>query len=122
MRKTQKSKLVEKLHMESLNAKQYIAIVDMGFVWRLASPIVEDREKADNSSFTWRDYASKLFSLIMVRHAQACTIIMVNDQYDLPFSIKDSKRQSRCGSTDGIKTSTCIRWTNSPVLRHSKIC
>ena len=89
--------------MESLNAKQYIAIVDMGFVWCLASPTVEDREKADNFSFTWREYASKLFSLIMARHAQACTIIMVNDRYDLPFSIKDSKRQSRCGSTDGIK-------------------
>lgn len=103
MRKTQKSKLVEKLHMETFNANKYIAIVDMGFFWRLASPTVEDREKADNSRFTWRDYASKLFSLVMARHRQASTVIMVNDRYDLSFSIKDSERQSRCGSADGIK-------------------
>ena len=80
MRKTQKSKLVQKLQMETLKVNNYIVIVDMGFLWHLASPTAEDREKTDNSRFTWRDYTSKPFSLVMARHRQASAVIMVNDR------------------------------------------
>lgn len=47
MRKTQKSKLVDKLHMETIEPEEYIAIVDMGCGY-VAS---EDRERADGSSY-----------------------------------------------------------------------
>ena len=58
----QKSKLVEKLN-QTINS--YIALIDMGFIWRLGTPSPEDREKDDDTHFTWLDYANKLFSLVM---------------------------------------------------------
>ena len=60
----QKSKLVEKLNlipMQTVNS--YIALIDMGFIWRLTMPSPEDRE--DDTHFTWLHYANKLFSLVM---------------------------------------------------------
>ena len=54
MKKVQKSKLVEKLNIQPVDPvpDQYISIVDMGFLWRLATPTAEDHEKADGSVFT----------------------------------------------------------------------
>jgi len=65
MKKVHKSKMIEKLHTEPMEAvpEKYIALVDMGFLWRLATPSAEDREKPDGSVFTWGDYADKLFSI-----------------------------------------------------------
>ena len=41
MRKGQTCKLVEKLNLQELPAiPHYIALVDMGFIWRLATPFV----------------------------------------------------------------------------------
>ena len=51
--------------VELLQLNSYIALVDMGILWRLATSSAEDREKADQTSFMWSDYATKLFSLIM---------------------------------------------------------
>ena len=45
--------------------EKYIALVDMCFLWRLATPSAEDREKPDGSVFTWGDYADKLFSIAL---------------------------------------------------------
>ena len=59
------------------------AIVDMEFMWQMCFPSAEDREKNDESHFTWRDYASKIFSSIMSRHIDASTIIFVNDPYNI---------------------------------------
>ena len=36
----------------------YIAILDMGMIWRMASPTSEDREKRDGTKFSWDDYAT----------------------------------------------------------------
>jgi len=49
MKKVHKSKMVEKLHTEPMEAvpdksDKYIALVDMGFLWRLATPSAEDCE------------------------------------------------------------------------------
>ena len=54
MKKVQKSKLIDKLNIQPIGNVQegYIAVVDMGFLWRLATPSVEDREKADGTIFT----------------------------------------------------------------------
>ena len=66
MVKVQKSKLVEKLNLIPFQTvDSYIALIDMGFIWRLATPSPEDREKEDETHFTWLDYANKLFSLVM---------------------------------------------------------
>lgn len=46
-RKTQKSKLLQKLTQQPLDVQSYTALVDMGMIWRLASPTAEDREKGD---------------------------------------------------------------------------
>ena len=43
LRKCQKSKLIEMLNFVEIHPKNYTAIVDMGFVWRLAIPRNEDR-------------------------------------------------------------------------------
>ena len=47
-RKVQKSNLLEKLSLNPVNAPRlYTALVDMGLIWHLATPIPEDREKLD---------------------------------------------------------------------------
>ena len=96
MRKTQKSKLVGIMNMVPAPVPQmYVAVVDMGLLWRLATPSTEDREKSDGSIYTWLDYGEKLLSLLMARHKQACQIICINDQYNQQCIIKDSERIRR---------------------------
>ena len=105
MRKIQKSKLVDALNKEVINPapKEYIAMLDMGFIWRLFTPLLEDRERSDGTSFTWRDYASKVFDVILNRHRHASQILFVNDRYDMAFSIKDSERNLRSTNPNGTK-------------------
>lgn len=98
MRKGQKSKLVERFNFVELDPlDSYIAIVDMGFIWRLSTPSAEDREKQDESTYTWADYATKMFNLIVKRHPKSSKIILVNDPYDLTYNIKDSEHERRTG-------------------------
>ena len=98
MRKVQKSKLVGKFNFVELEAlNSYIVLVDMGFIWRLSTPSAEDREKLDGSRYTWGDYATKMFNCIVQRHRNASQIILVNDPYDLTYSIKDSEHERRTG-------------------------
>ena len=52
MVEVQKSKLVEKLNLIPFQTvDSYIALIDMGFIWRLATPSPEDREKDDETHF-----------------------------------------------------------------------
>ena len=97
MVKVQKSKLVEKLDFVPLvwNNASYIGIIDMGFIWRLATPSAEDREKKDETCYSWGDYAKKMFDMIIGRHLNASMIVLVNDPYDLDISIKDSEHIKR---------------------------
>ena len=98
MVKVHKSKLVEKLNLIPFQTvDSYIALIDMGFIWRLATPSPEDREKDVETHFTWLNYANKLFSLVMAQHPKASEIIFVNDPYDLEISIKDSEHERRTG-------------------------
>ena len=97
MVKVQKSKLVEKLNLIPFpTVDSYIALIDMGFIWRLATPSPKDREKDDETDFTWSDYANKVFSLVLARHPKASQIIFVNDPYDLEMSIRNSEHECRC--------------------------
>eukprot|EP00112_Aurelia_sp_Birch-Aquarium-sp1_P018096 Seg4270.2 transcript_id=Seg4270.2/GoldUCD/mRNA.D3Y31 product="hypothetical protein" protein_id=Seg4270.2/GoldUCD/D3Y31 len=116
MVKVQKSKLLEMLHFVPLSQsrlKDSLALIDMGFMWRLSTPTSEDREKGDESVFTWKDYATKMFFLITSRHPTASTIILVNDPYDLDFTIKDCEHDRRAKYTGGSK--------NVYIRRHEKL-
>ncbi len=96
MRKGQKSKLIEKLKFVELSIQDpYIALIDMGFLWRLATPSVEDKDTRDENVFTWGNYAEKIFSLACARHRNAHTVVFVNDTYDVPNFTKDSEHEHR---------------------------
>ena len=51
------------------------AVIDMGLIWRLATPTTEDKEKPDGTTYTWGDYAQKLVELVISRHNKAEQII-----------------------------------------------
>ena len=99
MCKTVKGKLLELFNLNPITEepKDYVSIVDMGLIWRLATPTSEDREsrKRNGSEYCWSDYLDKLCAIIYSRHANACLIILVNDKYDLLFSIKDDEHNCR---------------------------
>ena len=86
-----------KLDPVSEKPRDNISLVDMGLIWRLATPTPEDREsrKRDGSEYHWGDYLDKICAMIFSRHANAYLIILVNDIYHLPFSIKDDEHDRR---------------------------
>ena len=91
MVKVQKSELAQMLNWKETTDWQlrwYISIVDMRFLGRLAAPSTEDRENNDGSPFMWKDYSSKLFNMICMRHPRVKLLILVNDPYDLDVCIK----------------------------------
>ena len=97
MRKTCKSKLLEFFDLDPVVRKphNYVSLVDMGLIWRLATPTPEDREakKRDGSLYCWSDYLQKISSLIFSRHSEAKMIILVNDKYNIELSIKDDEHE-----------------------------
>ena len=99
MRKTAKSKLLQLFNLDPVAEKprDYISLVDMGLIWRLATPTPDGREarRRDGSEYRWNDYLDKICTIIRSRHADACLIILINDRYDLPFSIKDDEHDRR---------------------------
>ena len=94
-RKTQKSKLLQKLTQQPLDVQSYAALVDMGMIWWLASPTAEDRENLDGLPYTWGNYTNKIVAMILARHINASTIVCINDPYDCTVSIKDDERELR---------------------------
>ena len=90
-RKTQKSKLIQKLALQPLDVNSYVALVDMGIMWHLASPTAEEKVKCDGCLYTWGDYTKKIGSVILARHVNATTITCINDPYDYAESIKDDE-------------------------------
>ena len=95
-RKTQKSKLLQKLSMNIIELHEpYPAIVDMGMIWRLATPSAEDRHTKDGMPYKWSYYAHKVASIILARHSDADRIVCVNDQYDFVHSTKEDERNLR---------------------------
>ena len=82
MVKVQKSKLTQMLNWKESpdwQVQTYISILNMGFLWRLAVPSNEDREKNDGSQFMWKDYSSRLFNMIRMRRPGIRLLILVND-------------------------------------------
>jgi len=98
MVKTQKSKFLQSLAFSPISPDEmpnYSAIIDMGFFWRYCIPSAEDQEKRDETKYTWYDYALKIFNCILQRHPNACTIVFVNDPYDIKESIKAEEHSNR---------------------------
>ena len=91
-RKTQKSKLVQKLSLQPVHLHEpYVALVDMGMIWRMATPSAEDRQTQDGTPYKWLDYVHKVSSIIFARHGHAHHIVCVNDPYDVAYSTKDNE-------------------------------
>ena len=56
-RKTQKSKLIQKFSLQYIQLQEpYIAIVDIGMIWRMATPSAEDRHTQDGTPYELSDY------------------------------------------------------------------
>ena len=57
MRQTQKSKLLEKCLLTPVLEvpREYVSLIDMGYIWRLATPTPEDKESLhiDGLDYTW---------------------------------------------------------------------
>ena len=68
IRKCQKSKLIQAMELNPVSIRNYISIVHMGLIWRLATPSIADRDKNDGTFYSWKDYADKVFNLILSRH------------------------------------------------------
>ena len=53
-RKTQKSKLIQKLSLQSVHHEQaYIALIDIGMIWRMATPSAECWQTQDDTPYEW---------------------------------------------------------------------
>ena len=95
-RKTQKSKLVQKFSLQSVDLQEpYVALIDMGMIWRMATPTAEDRQTQDGTPYKWSDYVHKVSSIILARHGNAHRIVCVNDPYNTAYSTKDDERDLR---------------------------
>ena len=95
-RKTQKSKLIQSLSLQSVDLQEpYTALIDMGMIWRIATPSAEDRQMQYGTPYKWSDYVHKVSSIILACHGDAERIICVNDLYDAPYSTKDNERDLR---------------------------
>ena len=96
IRKCQKSKLVDVLQFKEAEVRNYICLIDMSFIWRKALPKSDEYNKPDGTLFTWNDYATKIFNLLISRHPEARTFILVNDYYgDDVINCKDGETNRR---------------------------
>ena len=99
MQKNVKSNLLDLFNLDPIgeNPNEYISLVDMGFIWHLATPSSKDCEskKRDGSKYQWSDYLEKISAITLSRHLKTSQIVLVNDIYDLINSIKDDEHD-RC--------------------------
>ena len=98
MWKIMKSKLLEQFNIDPVieELEYHTSRIDMGVIWHLATPTHDDCEarKWDGSDFRLQVYRcinhlKNICGFILSRFADANPIILVNDRYDLPFSIND---------------------------------
>ena len=86
-RKTQKSKLIQKLSLRCVDQHEpYTALIDLGMIWRMATPSAEDRQTDththDGIPYKWFNYVQRLSSIIRACHIAAERIICGNDPYN----------------------------------------
>ena len=88
------SKILQEMHLKSLDYSKYIEIVDMELLSRLPTLSSAIRGRDDGSVSTWKDYGNKVFVTILRRHPSASMIMDGNNYYgnDL-FNVKGGERQ-----------------------------
>ena len=97
MRKTSKSKILQGfVRNPETNLESYISVIDMGLIWRLATPTSDDRDvkRRCGSDYKWQDYLNKIVSIVFSRHPAACILLLVNDIYT-ESNIKDGEHDRR---------------------------
>ena len=69
-------------------------LVDIGFIWWLATPTPADREIVlrYRSEYTWGDFGKEVVSMIASWHLLATKIVCSNDLYNVKYKIKDDER------------------------------
>ena len=77
----QKYKILQEMHLKSVDYFKYISVIDIGLLWWLPTPSSADREKGDGTVYTWKDYADKAFEAILRTHSSISMIIDVNGFY-----------------------------------------
>ena len=104
IRKTQKSKLLEMFLLRPVLEvpREYVSLIDMGYIWRFATPRPEDKERLyrDGLDYTWWDY--KVASLIFACHQNASNVFCVNDIYDQIYNIEDDEHERRAAKEQNI--------------------
>ena len=93
-----KNKILDLFNLEPVadESHGHISIIDMGMIWRLATPTSQDREsKKEMELITFRFWLydlDKIRGIVFSHHHDTCLLILMNDRYDLPFSLKDDER------------------------------
>lgn len=65
MQKIQKSQHLEKLFLDSVHVLQsYSAAADLEVICWLATPKSEDRQKHDETTYTWTNYTDKVIRVL----------------------------------------------------------
>ncbi len=100
----------------------YTALIDMGMIWRMATPSAEDRQTQGDISYKWSNYVQTLSSIILPRHVAAERIICVNDPYDAAYSTIDDERDLRVQRKAHVPNTYMKLDDPSPLLEHSKRC
>ena len=105
MRKTAKSKLLQSFSREPVQhiEQPSICLVDMGLIWRLATPISDDRDIKTRCGrdYLWKDYLDKVCSMVFSRHTNAEKLILINDVYT-GSSIKDDEHDRRAAKETNL--------------------
>ena len=95
-RKTAKSQLITKMNTDLVQLDEdYIAVVDMGMIWRLCLPATDERSPDSDEKYKWNDYHDNVTKTLVARHPRAKMIISVNDDYTAKHTIKDDERIQR---------------------------
>ena len=103
LRKTAKSQLITKMNTDLVQLDEdYIAVVDMGMIWRLCLPAIDERSPDSDEKYKWNDYHDNVAKTLVARHPRAKMIISVNDDYTVKYTIKDEERQRREKSRGNI--------------------
>jgi len=67
---------IQKSKLQPIDLQEpYIALVDMGMIWRMATLTAEDCQAQDGTPYKWSDYVQKVSSIIFARNNNATCIM-----------------------------------------------
>ena len=70
----------QKLSLQYVDLQQpYIALVDMGMIWSMATPTAEDRQTQGGTPYKWCVYEHNVPFITLARHGDADRSICLND-------------------------------------------